>query len=247
MNWVKRWFGTPTNTLQSYAALGADMHAHWLPGIDDGAQTLTDSLEMIHGLVELGFRKLTATPHIMCDLYQNTPTIIRERLEEVRGACEKEGLPVELNAAAEYLLDEGFTDHLRVYGPLLIAERYILIEHSFHTPPPNLSTLVFDLQTRGYRPILAHPERYRHYHGQLHVLTELAARGVALQVNLMSLTGHYGKQVKNAAEALISTGQVSFLGTDIHRPAQLPVLREVLNGRQVDTKLTLNAFVNRTL
>ena len=242
LDWL---FGRKRKRVEDFGFLHADMHAHWLPGIDDGAESLDDSLNMIREMAALGYRRLVATPHVMTDLYDNTPETIRGALEEVRAAAEAEGLDIQLDAAAEYLLDEGFPERLRADRLLTLPGNHLLVEFSFVSPPANRDSLFFDLQTKGYRPVLAHPERYRYFHNRFADYRGLAERGIRLQVNLLSLTGYYGKDVKQVAEQLLAEGLVSLVGTDAHHTRHLASIREMLGNHRYAKYLTFPSLRNQ--
>ncbi len=224
--WYRKLRGS---NLDNYGFLGTDMHAHWLPGIDDGAKDIGESLAMIRELKALGFHRLIATPHIMADLYRNTPEMIKGKLALVREACNEENIDIELGAAAEYLLDEGFESHIREHGPLVIGgENYLLVEFGFYQPPMDADSVFFRLATAGYRVILAHPERYPYYHGKPEQLQRFHEKGVLFQINLLSLLGGYGNNIQQAAENLLKQEMVDFLGTDAHSVAHINKLRDGL-------------------
>jgi protein-tyrosine phosphatase len=144
-----------------YSLLKTDMHSHILPGIDDGSGSIETSIELIRGLKELGYSRLIATPHIMWDMYRNTPDIIRTKLDEVRAAVQKEGIDIQIDAAAEYFLDEHVEDLLKIKEPLLaVSDNKILVEFSMAFPAMNIKDVLFEMQMQGYQPIIAHPERY---------------------------------------------------------------------------------------
>ena len=208
-----------------------DLHSHLLPGIDDGVQSIEESLEVIKGFVNLGFKKLVTTPHVMHDFYRNDATIILSKLEEVRTAVSKESLVIEIEAAAEYYLDEYFLSQINSKSNLLtFGDNYVLFELSFMTKPLTIKEAVFSMQTNGYKPVLAHAERYLYYHDSIKDLQELANNGVLLQLNLLSLSGYYSKAVKKMANKLIDLGIISFIGSDCHNPKQLISVAEVLNS-----------------
>ena len=208
-----------------------DLHSHLLPGIDDGVQSIEESLEVIKGFVNLGFKKLVTTPHVMHDFYRNDATIILSKLEEVRTAVSKESLVIEIEAAAEYYLDEYFLSQIKSKSNLLtFGDNYVLFELSFMTKPLTIKEAVFSMQTNGYKPVLAHAERYLYYHDSIKDLQELANNGVLLQLNLLSLSGYYSKAVKKMANKLIDLGIISFIGSDCHNPKQLISVAEVLNS-----------------
>ena len=242
LDWL---FGEKGKGVEDFGLLHTDMHAHWLPGIDDGAESLSESLDMIRQMVALGYRRLIATPHVMTDLFDNTPETIQGTLEQVRMAAEAEGLDIQLDAAAEYLLDEGFPDRLRADRLLTLPGNHLLVEFSFVSPPANQDALFFDIQTKGYRPVLAHPERYRYFHKRFADYRVLAERDIRLQVNLLSLTGYYGKEVKQVAEQLLAEGLVSLLGTDAHNARHLAGIREMLGNHRYAKYLTSSSLRNQ--
>ncbi len=206
-----------------------DIHSHLIPGIDDGAATLEDSLALIRKMVELGYSRLITTPHIMWDSYKNTPEIIRQGLEQLREAVEKEGIQVQLEAAAEYFIDEHFLRMLKDGTELLtLPGNRLLVELPYSTPLMNTSETLFSIVEYGYTPILAHPERYTYYHQDLPVYERLAAQGCLLQLNVLSLSNYYGAGVQRAAKWLIKEKLITFLGTDTHHYQHVTALEKAL-------------------
>ena len=226
---------------------GVDMHAHWLPGIDDGATDIDESLRMIRKLAELGVTRLSASPHVMVDFYPNSKSTILGKLQEVRTAAAAAGLSIQLDTAAEYLIDEGFSDLLDRKELLTFSGKRVLVELSFVAPPPNLNDTFFRLITKGYQPVLAHPERYRYYHGKLDILRAIRDKGVELQVNLLSLAGHYGESVRDAAEQLWRDNLLSFWGTDAHRMEHLQKIEDLLRNPAFTEKFTRYQWQNTVL
>lgn len=199
-----------------YSALITDFHSHLIPGVDDGARSIDDALEMIRQFKELGFKKLITTPHIQDEFYKNTPEIILSGLEKVKAAMAEAGIEIEIEAAAEYLLDDGFENKLKNKALMTFGQKHILVELSYYSPHPNLLSFIFELQLEGYQVILAHPERYSYWFNSLQKFEELKNRGVLFQLNTVSLSGHYGKEVKKVAEKLIDRGMYEFVGSDMH-------------------------------
>ncbi|HNU89340.1 MAG TPA: histidinol phosphatase [Ferruginibacter sp.] len=222
--------------------VSTDIHSHILPGIDDGSPDVESSLVLIKGMMDLGIRKFIATPHIIGDLYRNTPQTINTALEETKAACKKAGMNVELSAAAEYMIDDYFLELLKKKSPLLTLHKNILLtEISYSTPPVNLEAITATIIAEGYKPILAHPERYHFYHYNPDIYYHLKEMGFHLQVNLLSLTGYYGKGVKKAARFLIQKNLASLVGTDLHHkyhlaafndPKNQAVIHEILGSRK---------------
>lgn len=208
--------------------LEVDIHSHLIPGIDDGAQNMDESLAMLKRLSDLGYRKVITTPHVMSDYYRNTPEIILSGLDDVRKALDEAGIALEIEASAEYYLDDQFEQLIAEERLLPIgAERYILFELPFVSEPMNLASAIFNLQLKGYKPILAHPERYGYWYQSPEKLEEIHDKGVLLQLNLNSLAGHYGPETKKTSQWLIERDLVSFLGTDCHRMEHLDTYADI--------------------
>jgi len=207
--------------------LKTDIHSHVLPGIDDGSPDIESSLELLKGMHELGIRKVVATPHIIGDMYRNNAATITAALEKLKEAIPGSGLDIELSAAAEYMLDDYFLSLLKNNTPLLsIHDNIILTEQSYVMPLGNLHEVAFELVTRGYKPIMAHPERYGYYHNNFEIYEDLKEMGFLLQVNLLSLTGYYGSSATKAAKFIFEHGLADLVGTDMHHTNHLHALKE---------------------
>ncbi len=213
--------------------LNTDMHSHILPGIDDGAPDLESALQLINGLYALGFRTCIATPHIIGDLYRNNAVTIMAALDMVKTACLERGIKMELSAAAEYMLDDYFMQLIQQKQPLLtLHKNLILTEFSYTNEPNNIKDILFAILTEGYQPILAHPERYFYFHRNYDAFYQLKELGFHLQVNLLSLTGYYGKEVSKAAHFIIDKDLASLLATDLHHQKHVQALT-VANGKRL--------------
>jgi len=177
-----------------------DIHSHLLPGIDDGASDIENSIEFILKLRSFGIKNLITTPHVLGNIYPNSSITIKEKLKEVQKELIKRKIEdVSLRAAVEYILDEEFCKWLENKDILTLKDNYILIEMSYFNPPINL----FEIQLKGYKPILAHPERYNFYHNDLKNYYKLKKVGCLFQLNLLSLTERYGKNVQKISRKLI--------------------------------------------
>src|SRR4030095_13010270 len=127
---MKLW-GKKESDVFDYSLLNADLHSHLLPGIDDGSPDLATSVEMINGLIHLGFKKLITTPHVMQDMYPNKRDNILKRYDTLKQYLETEGIQVELCVAAEYFLDDNFKKLLADKEPLLkFGDNLVLVEFS---------------------------------------------------------------------------------------------------------------------
>lgn len=206
-----------------------DIHNHILPGIDDGAASIEDSLQLIAKFSELGVKNFVATPHVMNDFYPNTPATISSALERLQAALLKNGnTEVRIKAAAEYMMDSSFLEVIEKNKLLPLHQDYILVEMSYFQPPINLYEILFQLQTKSYKPVLAHPERYSFYHSkELKKFHELKDRGCYLQLNMLSLVGHYGKNIQKVAFQLLDRNLIDFIGSDTHQLRHLEKLSEI--------------------
>ena len=206
--------------------IAVDMHSHLIPGIDDGSKSMDESIAMLAKFQHLGYRKVITTPHVMFDYYRNTPEIILSGLEQVRETAAKLGLDIEIEAAAEYYFDEYFLELIAKKELLTFGDNYVLVEFAFQGKPMYENEMFFDLLNAGYKPILAHFERYTAFHGSFEKAQEYRDRGVLIQMNLNSLTGHYGPEVKRQAEKIVDGALIDFVGSDCHRIQHLLTLEE---------------------
>lgn len=224
-----------------------DIHSHLIPSIDDGAPDMEASITMIKKFSELGYQKIITTPHVMCDYYKNTPEIILNGLDEVRNEIAKQGIDIEIFAAAEYNLDDGLDELISQKKILTMGDNYVLFELPFMSEPPNFQEIVFKFQTSGYKPILAHPERYTYWHNDFEKYDELRAKGVMLQMNLLSLIGHYSPQTKKIAERMVEANFVDAVGTDCHRIEHLSMLEDHLHLKHIHMLAEKSDLFNKNL
>lgn len=211
-----------------FSVLKTDMHSHILPGIDDGAADMQMSIDLIKGMQQLGYKKLIATPHILWDMYKNTPFIINHKLDLVREELQKQGIDIEIHAAAEYFLDEHVEELLQKKEPLLtISENKVLVEFSMAFPSMNSKDVLFEMQMQGYQPVIAHPERYIYLQKNKEYYSELKDIGCMFQLNLLALSGHYGKSVNELAQYLLKNDFYDLVGTDLHHGGHLEGLENL--------------------
>ncbi|MDX2360050.1 MAG: histidinol phosphatase [Crocinitomicaceae bacterium] len=204
-----------------------DMHSHLIPGIDDGSATMDETIAMLAKFESFGYKKVITTPHIMSDYYRNTPEIILSGLKEVQKTAAELNLSIEIEAAAEYYFDETLMERLEKTEKLLtFGDNYVLFEFSFHTEPNQIDKLFFELITQGYKPVLAHFERYAFLFGEIEKAAKWREMGINIQMNFNSLGGHYGPEVKKQAEALVDNQLIDFVATDCHRMDHLMVLQD---------------------
>jgi tyrosine-protein phosphatase YwqE len=225
-----------------------DMHSHILPGIDDGAADEDDSMRLIKELSALGYKKLIATPHIMGDFFKNTPEIINSKLELIRKKIKEENIEIEIDAAAEYYLDEWFMKMLDEASVLLtFGKNFLLFETSYINEPSYLAEAIFKIKTLGYKPVLAHPERYTYLYSDFKNFEKLYEKEVLFQININSLTGYYSKPAQKFAEKLIEKNMVDFIGTDCHAVRHIEAMRKSRKSK-IYSKVLLNSkLLNNSL
>lgn len=201
-----------------------DLHAHILPGVDDGASSLADSLAMAEQLASVGITRVVATPHLQLDGRSKLP-LLREKIElevaRLNEALGEKGIPLEVLRGAEVLYTPNILQELEkaTAAPTLGSSSYLLLELNLLQPlPPRFQQDLFLLQTRGFRPVLAHPERCTCFLENPKYLHLLARQGLLYQVTMSSLSGYLGKQSRRLALELARSGLATFMGTDAHAP-----------------------------
>lgn len=228
----------------NYIDIDIDIHSHLLPGIDDGVKTLKESIDIIREFKLLGYKKLITTPHIFYDLYPNTKEIIQEKLLIVKNELEKEDIKIEIEASAEYYLDENFFDLIESDNLLPFKGNYILFETPCSSRLMMLDITIEKIKERGYIPVMAHPERYNYLHGNnLEKYRELKRAGVLFQVNFKSLQSN-SKTLRKIALDLIDNGLVDFIGSDVHRMHDIETLKKVLKSKDYKKIIRKNILLN---
>lgn len=227
-----------------YDEIVVDLHSHVLPGIDDGAQNIEESIELIRKMVGLGIKKIIATPHVMIDYYRNTPETINNALQLLRNELAAQSIDVPVFAAAEHYLDEGFEERIDNRTLMTMGDNYVLFELSFASKPPNVIEIVQKMTVAGYKPILAHPERYNYM--TMEEYANIRDWGCLLQLNTISLTGYYGNHIRQKAEQLVDAGLIDLISSDMHhtkhaeafeRALREPVLKKLITGGTLQNKL----------
>jgi len=227
--------------------LYVDIHSHLIPGIDDGCRTIQESIDLLRGLESLGYKKVITTPHIMSDSYPNNAEIIKQGLDGLKMTVKAYEINLEIEAGAEYYLDEYFFEEMQKEEILTIGERYVLFESSYVSKPLQIEEMIFAIGEAGYEPMMAHPERYRYIKNpekEYHRFKEL---GVHFQVNLNSFGGHYGRSAKALAEYLCEAGMIDFLGSDAHHLKQVSSLGEIFEMEIYDKVFLNNTIRNNEL
>jgi tyrosine-protein phosphatase YwqE len=208
------------------------MHSHLLPGLDDGLQEMDQTIFFIKQLQQMGYQKLICTPHILSDVYPNSPDTILPKLELVRSALKENNIDMQIEAAAEYMVDIEFENYINADKPLLtFGKNLILIEMSYAAASHNIENVIFNLRLKGFQPILAHPERYNYFFGNIEKFQRFIDLGCYLQINILSLLGYYGDAAKNTAQNLLKKNMVTLAGTDMHHENHLDALKQLASKK----------------
>ena len=215
---IKLWFTT-------------DIHCHIVPGVDDGSPDIDTSVNLAGELENLGIKRIIVTPHVTQATFENSAESLAGPLAELRKGLADNNIGIDIRNSAEYRIDEFFEQQIAEGQLMPYPDNYLLIENSFIQEPWNMEQIIFDLQVKGYKLILAHPERYLYYHAKPSRYSELKQLGIDFQVNLLSLAGYYGKGEKRMAENLVEAGMADFIGTDTHGRRHIRCFEEYLSSR----------------
>ncbi len=238
---------TPAKIPADLSFIGVDMHSHLLPALDDGSQNIDDSIHFIRELHQLGYRKFICTPHIISDMYPNNKETIHPAYELVVEKLKEENINVEISYAAEFMVNSDFDKIIKDGKLLTFGKNYVLIEMSYMAASPNIKEVIFSLIMKGLQPVLAHPERYSYYHNNYNGIQDFIDAGCLLQVNILSLSGMYGKEVKKMAEALIQDKMISFAGTDLHHDRHLAMMQDIATNPAIINQLKSLTLLNNEL
>ena len=202
-----------------------DFHNHLLPGIDDGADNIADSVTMLEKFKDMGIENFIHTPHIIADYYPNTKETIGSAFTNLYSEYKSK---VPNRFSAEYMMDQHFVEILDRDEIIPLFESLVLVEMSYFQPPININEIIFKIQNKSLKPILAHPERYAFYHAKdLSMYQNLKSMGCLFQMNMLSLSPHYGGMVQKMAFKLLEENMIDFISSDAHRIEHLDKIEKI--------------------
>ena len=222
-----------------------DIHSHILPGIDDGSKDIKETSFLLNEMSKLGFSQCIATPHTLGGLWNNTPETIQKSFEHCKEALDSKPNYMLVRAATEYMIDQSFLHRIQNESLLTLKDNFVLVEMSYQSPPLGLFEIIFEMQLKGYQPVLAHPERYIFYHNDFKKLEKLKETRCLFQVNLLSTVGYYGDEVARAAQKLLDLGMIDFAGSDIHHLRHIDAFQMKLklkNSKLLEEVMSKNEF-----
>lgn len=231
----------------TFAFLQTDFHNHLLFGLDDGLDSKEKTIAFLQEMKNMGFSKIIFSPHVYADFYPNTTEDIQRRFNTLKAELKEEIM--HLGFIAEYMVDEVFMEKLKAKEALLTLgkDKKVLIEMSYLAESPFIKEAIFLLQSQGYAPILAHPERYNFYHHCYNSYEDLKERGVEFQLNTIALMGYYGSSVKKIAYKLLKDNMYDYCCSDMHHERHLEALKYILKDKQIYKTLINYPFKNKDL
>ena len=221
-----------------------DIHSHLLPGIDDGSKNINETIMLLEQMNAIGIRNFITTPHIMTNVWDNNQESIQKKLSETKENINP-NLYNSFNAAAEYMLDSSFLDKIGNENILTLKDNFILVEMSYLNAPLHIYEILFEIQLAGFKPILAHPERYLFYSNNVNEYEKLKNAGCLFQLNLLSTVNYYGIKITKNAEYLLANDFIDFVGSDIHHINHIKAFSDkikIKNSTKLEKALSNNLF-----
>lgn len=209
-----------------------DIHSHLLYGLDDGAKSIEDTKFLIQELQNIGCAQFITTPHTTPLVWENTKEGIVNQYEKVLGELSLNSSS--LRVASEYLMDDSFLKRLETEKLLTLKDNYVLVEMSYINPPIQLYEIILELNSQGYQPVLAHPERYNFYKNDYGSFKRLKQAGCLFQMNLLSATGYYGSGITEVADYLLKENMYDFVGSDVHHKKHLEAFSSKVQLKNMD-------------
>lgn len=222
-----------------------DIHSHLLPAIDDGAKSIDETEFLIRSLADFGIKKIITSPHIMNSIYPNTSLKITNVLHTTTQDLSNKNIHYPIKAAAEYFMDDVFLENLKTESLLTLKDNYVLVEMSYMNPPINLYDIIFEIQIAGYKPVLAHPERYFYFHKSFDEYVKLKKAGCLFQLNLLSTVDYYGNDVTKTADLLLKKGLINFVGSDVHHSKHITAFSNKILTKEIE--MLKEAILNNQL
>jgi len=211
-----------------------DIHSHLLPGIDDGSKDDDNTIDLVTSLKNYGFSQFITTPHVLSGVWNNTRDAISAKEATTKKLLEDNNINNPFKAAAEYLMDDVFLKLIKNEPLLTIKDNYVLVEMSYLNAPIQLYDILYELQLAGYKPILAHPERYLFYHFKYEEYEKLKRVGCLFQINLLSVTGYYGKPVLEISKKLLDNNMIDFTGSDVHHERHIEAFKNPVLFKDIE-------------
>lgn len=203
-------------------AYSRDCHTHLLPQVDDGQFSMEECQAQLARMESIGVREVCFTSHVIFGVHPNETELLKERFKEVKMAYKGK---MHLHLAAEYMVDELFMERISKKDLLPMPDDCILMDMSYVAEAEWINHAIFEVRLLGLTPILAHPERYLYLADNLHKFEKYSIAGAKFQLNLLSLSGVYGKTSMTIMDYLFQNAMYSYVGTDLHTLTQWERIR----------------------
>ena len=212
-----------------------DMHSHILPGIDDGAKNIEVTLEMLRQAVSDGTKKIVATPHYCMEYAEEPYSSVKEIVQKLRILANKEKIDIEIFHGQEVYYSSEILKYFKNGDIGTINDsRYILIEFPMRQFDEDVFDILYELQVRGLKPIIAHPERYSKVIQNPEYVNRFIDEDMLLQMNVGSIFGKFGNSVMRTSEILAKNNIYNFIGSDAHntdkRTTKISEIKTVINA-----------------
>lgn len=226
-----------------------DFHSHIIPEIDDGSRSIEETMLLIEEAHKAGFTKIISTSHYVPDQYEFDEASRKQFLELIKMGANNLGVNIEFSLGSEIYVSYNMIDLLKENKASTINNtNYILFELPMRNELPNLKNIIYNLSGNGYKPIIAHPERYEYVKENPNWLIEYIDLGVMFQSNYASIIGLYGKSAQKTVKQLLKNDMIHFLGSDVHRPKTiytkmpeiLSELKKVVDKNKLEELTTIN-------
>lgn len=209
-----------------------DVHCHILPGVDHGAKNIQNGIELLKADMDMGIDRVILTSHVTSETFENTPETLQTAFDTFKEAVKEAGLDVEMHLSAEYRMDDYWQKEYAAGHIIPMPGDYILLENSFVQELIGSDQMMFDLMCKGYKPILAHPERYPYWAHNRERYEKMHNTNLKFQINILSFTGYFGSSARDTANWLVKNGMVDMLGSDMHNLEHAEIIKDFLRSKE---------------
>ncbi|MCQ2289852.1 MAG: hypothetical protein MJZ63_01070 [Muribaculaceae bacterium] len=209
-----------------------DVHCHILPGVDHGAKNIQNGIELLKADMDMGIDRVILTSHVTSETFENTPETLQAAFDTFKAAVDEAGLDIEMHLSAEYRIDDYWQKEYAAGHIIPMPGNYILLENSFVQELIGSDQMMFDLMCKGYKPILAHPERYPYWAHNRERYEKMHNTNLKFQINILSFTGYFGSSARDTANWLVKNGMVDMLGSDMHHLEHAEIIKDYLRSKE---------------
>ena len=224
-----------------------DVHSHILFGIDDGSRTISESVELLKKLKSVGFNNVILTPHFILDSTYNSNYESNIKIyNELKERLINENIDINIYLGNEIFIDKNVPTLLeKNIITSLNGTKYVLVEFPMHNKLLNIEDILYEIRSKGYEVVIAHPERYDAFKEDYSIVDTLREDGFLFQSNYSSILGYYGKDSIKLLKYMLKRHYIDFLGTDIHRIEKTYVIDNFKKIEKHIIKITGSEYYNK--